>query len=173
MKEKFLSNLVFKLICACFLFNIVFSDKSPLFESDYAKNIFKDLGLDTKERMTREDFKNFFLRVITKDRDLESLGGHGQFYVEISRKMSLQVPEEFKINEAANYLETENILLAIEETVREQYGEEYVARIRDEFKKYFGDKSQENSTNEKDSDSNSENLSETNSASSSLKTEDL
>jgi hypothetical protein len=170
MKVKFLSNLVLKLICVCFLFNFIFSEKSPLFESDFAMNIFKDMGLDTKEIMTREDFKNFFMRVITKDRNLESLGGHSQFYVEISRKMSLQVPEEFKINEAANYLETDNILVAIEETVREQYGEEYVGRIREEFKKYFGDKSQENSTNEKDSDSNSENQSET---SSSQKTEDL
>ncbi len=64
------------------------------------------------------------------------------------------MPEVILRGEIVNYMSKDSIITAVEETVKEQYGPEYVAGVREQIQKTFFE--QENNTNSNDSTTQSE-----------------
>ncbi len=121
-------------VCFIFFLKTFICEDNQFVSQENVKKIFTDMGFDGKERITRKEFQSFFYKVIAKNKESAQ---NKLFYEEVSRKLSLQVPQEFNMKDTMNYLKQERIMTAIEDTVREQYGEQYVPMIREQFKKSF------------------------------------
>ena len=126
-------------------------DENSLFASEFAKNVFASMGLDKKEEITKKEFETLFYRIFTKDQPDPQ---KHMFFTSISEKLSKGITDKINRDDIALYMSKENVIIAVEETVREQFGEEYVAGIRQTMQRVF----EEDNTNSTESNQKQEDL---------------
>jgi hypothetical protein len=122
------------------------TEDNPFLESDLAKNIVSSMGLDIKDELTKKEFETLFYRILSRD---QPSGNNAQFIDGISKKLSKDMPEVILRGEIVNYMSKDSIIRAVEETVKEQYGPEYVSGIREQIQKTLFE--EENNANSDDS----------------------
>jgi hypothetical protein len=126
-----------------------------LAQNELAKDLYYRLGFDKKTEITKQDFSDYFFRLITKEKDP---GAHRQFFDGIINGYTKTLPSKMKASELATYLVYDKFIKVIEEVIRVQYGEQYVAQLRDvfdSFKKKPNERSQD--SNEKENENKQEN----------------
>jgi sulfur relay (sulfurtransferase) DsrC/TusE family protein len=121
----------------CLNLNLIFCDESDnIFNTEISKKIYSSMGFDEKETLTREEFKVFFYRMITRDREQVN---NGPFFEQVSRILADDVPEKFEVINMIDYMTQESIIESIVKVIKEFYGEQYVEPAKNQFKMLFKD----------------------------------
>jgi hypothetical protein len=146
--RKFLICILLFVFCAKIILcenqnNSTNFDDNTWFASEMAKNVFNSMGLDKKEEITKKEFETLFYRIFTKD---QADPDRKEFFTSISEKLSKGIKDKINRDEIPAFMSKDNVINAVEETVREQFGEEYVAGIRQTMQRVFEEDNNTNST---------------------------
>ena len=142
----------FFLIFVCFILNTMFinchNPEDDIIDAELANKIFESTKFKNKDSMTRKEFENFFFRLITKDEGKN----HPQyaFYKAVTLKFCKGLPQEIPFEKLNEFINKEKLIESLENVVREQYGEEYVAKFEESYKKV--EKEMENISDEEAED---------------------
>lgn len=100
-----------------------------------SKKILELLGWENKEVITKEEFKDFFIKILYKndDNNLNNLS------LGIIEKYVKDIPEKIELKDFGKWVSYDRFIEAMKETVRELFGEQYV----DEVVKAFDEEEEE------------------------------
>jgi hypothetical protein len=135
----FLILFAIALIAECQANTKKFGNDKPIFE------IFKDMGIEDNTELSRKQLQTLFYRLITKDKEVLN---NQHFYKSVSDKIVSRIPDKILTTDIVDYLDQKYLFQAIEEVVREQYGEEYVPKIREAFSSLLQDDKNSNEEEE-------------------------
>jgi hypothetical protein len=110
------------------------SEVNSFLDSEFAKNVVASMGIDKKEEITKKEFETLFFRILSRE---EADPQKHNFFTSITKKLSEGMPDKINRDEITSYMSRENIIKAVEDTVREQFGEQYVNTIRETMSKVF------------------------------------
>jgi hypothetical protein len=137
MKAKQLLYIL--IITISFSYSMIFDHKTDL---ETINRIAKDMNIDQKEEITKEEFRQFFMRVVTKDKQVD----HTHFYKSVFKKYMEDVPEVVKTEDLISYVDFDKLKEIMLEIVKEQYGPENAEAVRRKLKEMEDEKEKEEKT---------------------------
>lgn len=90
------------------------------------KKIMTEMGLEGKEILTKEEVKVLLIKLLNKD---ETSNQVVQFNEGVINSFLVSIPEEIPIKDFNNYINYDAFLEAIRNTIREQFGQQYVDEV--------------------------------------------
>jgi hypothetical protein len=120
--------------------NEIENEEKDLIETKLAKKIYRQLGLVDRETITKDEFKTFFYRVITKDQKNHP---HEPFFREVVERHARSLPKNIAVTRLKELISQQHLFKIIEDVIREQYGEEYVPEVKKAFEKLMQAQSEE------------------------------
>ena len=94
--------------------------------NEKAEKIMYEMNLDKKDIWSKKDFETFFLKLLDKGDNNER---QKVFNEQIVKTYIKKLPKEMKKIELYKYMNYDDFITAIEQTVREQFGEEHVKDV--------------------------------------------
>ena len=94
--------------------------------NEKAEKIMYEMNLDKKDLWSKKDFETFFLKLLNKE---DSNERQKVFNEQIVKTYIKKLPKEMKKIELYKYMNYDDFITAIEQTVREQFGEEHVKDV--------------------------------------------
>lgn len=104
-----------------------------------AKKIIEMLGWADKEEITREEFKDFFLKVLYKD-DEDKINN---LSLGIIDRYIKDFPDSIKVTEFAKWVSYEKFMEAMKSAVSDMFGEQYVQEVVNAFEETEYDEDEE------------------------------
>ena len=104
-----------------------------------AKKIIEMLGWADKEEITREEFKDFFLKVLYKD-DEDKINN---LSLGIIDRYIKDFPDSIKVTEFAKWVSYEKLMEAMKSAVSDMFGEQYVQEVVNAFEETEYDEDEE------------------------------
>ena len=104
-----------------------------------AKMIIEKLGWADKEEITREEFKDFFLKVLYKD-DEDKINN---LSLGIIDRYIKDFPDSIKVTEFAKWVSYEKLMEAMKSAVSDMFGEQYVQEVVNAFEETEYDEDEE------------------------------
>ena len=108
-------------------------------DENSAKKIIDKLGWSEKEEITKEEFKNFFLKILYSEDENKinnlSLG--------IIEKYIKDFPDTIKVKDFPKWVSYEKFMEAMKSAVSEMFGEEYVEEVVKAFEEQEFDEEEE------------------------------
>jgi len=103
--------------------NITSQRETEAIEFDnYSKQLLEEMGINKEKEISRERFKHYLTRLITRDEKLEN---HEQeLYVELIQRVVAKAPETIQVSEISKYIQQDKMVTSLNELIRERYGEE-------------------------------------------------
>lgn len=95
---------------------------------DLIWGIFKNMGLDIKENLSRQDIK-IVLRRLLNDSFTEEYEEDSRFFEDLSEKFISGIPETFPRSEISIYLSQDILVKIFQDVVKEKFGEDYINEI--------------------------------------------
>ena len=126
--------------------------------NEKAEKIMYEMKLHKKEIWLKKDFENFFLKLLDKGDNNER---QKIFNEQIVKTYIKKLPKEMKKIELYKYMNYDDFITAIEQTVREQFGEEHVKDVTQallEMEKEEEEDNKINNNNNKKNNSNNEDI---------------
>ena len=90
------------------------------------KKIMTEMGLEGKEILTKEEVKVLLIKLLNKD---ETSNQVVKFNEGVINSFLVSIPEEIPIKDFNNYINYDAFLEAIRNTIREQFGQQYVDEV--------------------------------------------
>ncbi len=123
-----LSKLLFLLLSVNFLISVTSNNPDQTGKEDqqdnqqaFSRKLMEEMGLDKPGKITKEVFKKFLFRLITKDKDPSVSDNH--FFNSLVKRLSDRVPEEFESRELEQYITPTALTSVFQEVIKENYGE--------------------------------------------------
>ena len=126
--------------------------------NEKANRIMIEMGLDKKEIWTKKDFKQFFIKLLDKEDNDER---QRIFNEHIAKTYIKKLPKENKKTELYEYIKYEDFIVAIEQTVREQFGEEHVKDVTKDILEMEKEDEEENDDEKNNNNDNSNHFNHT------------
>ena len=104
-----------------------------------AKKIIEKLGWADKEEITKEEFKDFFLKVLYKD-DEDKINN---LSLGIIDRYIKDFPDSIKVTEFAKWVSYEKFMEAMKSAVSDMFGEQYVQEVVNAFEETEYDEDEE------------------------------
>lgn len=104
-----------------------------------AKKIIEKLGWADKEEITKEEFKDFFLKVLYKD-DEDRINN---LSLGIIDRYIKDFPDSIKVTEFAKWVSYEKLMEAMKSAVSDMFGEQYVQEVVNAFEETEYDEDEE------------------------------
>ena len=120
-------NYFYIVFCCLLIINCTFKFKDIFKEgNEKAEKIMYEMNLDKKDLWSKKDFETFFLKLLDKGDNNER---QKVFNEQIVKTYIKKLPKEMKKIELYKYMNYDDFITAIEQTVREQFGEEHVKDV--------------------------------------------
>ena len=87
----------------------------------FSKKVMADM-IGTDSHITKEKFRQFMLKLITRGESLEST--ELEFYNEMVEKIVSKVPETIEVSELSKYIDQDYLMGALNDLIKEKYGED-------------------------------------------------
>ena len=128
------------LIVMCTMKSIKEASKEAFdLNEESAKKIIEMLGWADKEEITREEFKDFFLKVLYKD-DEDKINN---LSLGIIDRYIKDFPDSIKVTEFAKWVSYEKFMEAMKSAVSDMFGEQYVQEVVNAFEETEYDEDEE------------------------------
>ena len=128
------------LIVMCTMKSIKEASKEAFdLNEESAKKIIEMLGWADKEEITREEFKDFFLKVLYKD-DEDKINN---LSLGIIDRYIKDFPDSIKVTEFAKWVSYEKFMEAMKSAVSDMFGEQYVQEVVNAFEETEYDEEEE------------------------------
>jgi hypothetical protein len=89
-------------------------------EQEMINSIIIEMGLDKKEKLTKEDFRAFLIKLMSKD--FTGNPEEEEFMNFIVEKAVASVPEEFSLEELREFVGSDKLRKILEEAISEKFG---------------------------------------------------
>jgi hypothetical protein len=88
----------------------------------FSRKLMQEMGLDQPGKISKEVFKKFLYRLVTKDQEPSVSDNH--FFNSLVKRLSDKVPDEFESKELEQFITPASLTSVFQEVIRENYGEE-------------------------------------------------
>jgi hypothetical protein len=99
-------------------------------DTEYAHRLFDEMGFGGKYSITRQDFKNFFMRMMLRE---EPEHEFKNFYDKIFDNYIQNIPDTISINDFHNYINFDDIERITHEVIAAEKGEETAKLVQSEY----------------------------------------
>lgn len=140
MRQLVLMMMMLMLVGMCWMKSIKDASMEAFdLDENSAKKIIDKLGWSEKEEITKEEFKNFFLKILYSEDENKinnlSLG--------IIEKYIKDFPDTIKVKDFPKWVSYEKFMEAMKSAVSEMFGEEYVEEVVKAFEEQEFDEEEE------------------------------
>jgi hypothetical protein len=99
-------------------------------DNEYASELFNELGFNNKETITRDQFKTFFHKMMSREHN--DLDLH-DFYGKVFDSYIKDIPEEIPTHDIHTYVDFDKLQSTIQHIVGQEYGSEYQQQVKAMF----------------------------------------
>jgi hypothetical protein len=134
-------KLIISLVLISAIFSMIFDHKAD-FET--INRIAKDMNIYDKEEITKDEFSHFFMRVVTKDKQVDN----SNFYRAVFKKYMEDIPKKVRTDDLITYVDFDKLKDIMIDIVREQYGEQHARAVKEKLKEYETEREREEAMKE-------------------------
>ena len=97
---------------------------------NFSKTLLQQMGINQEKEISKERFKEFLTRLLTRDEKLEA--HELELYNELIKRVTNKTPETIEVSNISKYIEQEELVNSLNELIRERYGEEALQQFNQE-----------------------------------------
>jgi hypothetical protein len=95
----------------------------------FTEKLISEMGLN-QGNISKDKLKNFLLRLITKDEDIDD--SEKEFYGEVIERISKDIADEFDHTDLHKYIDHSNFVRAIDSVIADKYGQDVLNQLHNE-----------------------------------------